>query len=183
MKLQPLSFLALLVLTACQGTPAAPAASPTTSSASPTTVPGAATTSPGGAAAGTCAAPALLVDASGKATAVGSGGASAAGGTCVPIQEAGATAIEAKSASGKYRLTLQSPKGKPDSADPKGSLVLRLYDAAGKEINSATVNLVLVHAQMGQGHGFDPNGLPAKARAEGGYSIDPVAWPMAGSGS
>ncbi len=173
--LKRLSLLTFLALTACQGAPAgAPPASTAITSPSPAA---------GGPATGSaCAAPALLVDATGKASVVGSGGASAGSGICVPVQEAGVKAIEARSAAGKYRVTLESPKGKPDSAEPKGGLVLRIYDAASaSEIKNATVALVFVHSQMGSGHGLDPNGMPVAASPDGGYKLEPLAWPMAGT--
>jgi hypothetical protein len=123
----------------------------------------------------------VLVDPAGKVSAIATGSAPVAGGTCVVVQDLGAGAIEALSVSGAYRLRLESPTGAPSSAEPRGRLRVTVRSASGGQapVVDGDVRLVLLHAEMGAGHGFDPNGVATTPEA-GGFVLDPIAWPMAG---
>ena len=163
-------LLATTLLAACQGAPATTAAAP-----SPTP--------PGPAAPGTgeCVAPAIVVDAGGKASLVKTGSAAAAAGICVPARDLGAGPADAVSVGGGYRVSLESPDGRPDATNPRGRLRAAVRSASGGQsmVVDATVRFVLFHVEMGGGHGFDPKGVPAVQEADG-YVLTPLAWPMAG---
>ncbi len=160
-----------LLIAACQGTPATPGAVITP----PPPVAGA---SPGS---GACVAPAVVLDAAGKPTVVKTGFAPGGSGICVPATDLVSRPTDVVSVGGGYRVSLLSPAGRPDSTNPTGSLRATVRASSGGQslVVDADVRFVLLHVEMGGGHGFDPNGLAA-TRDGGAYVLEPVAWPMAG---
>lgn len=167
----PALLAAPLLLAACSGVITAEPGGAT----APPPVAGAA---PGS---GACVAPAIVVDAAGKPTEVKTGFAPAGGGACVPASDLTTRPADVVSVYGGYRVTLESPTGRPDSAVPNGRLRVTVRSATGGQsaVVDAQVRLVLFHVAMGGGHGFDPNGV-VTTRDAGGYVLDPIAWPMAG---
>lgn len=163
--------IALGLLAACQGTPATPGPAITP----PPPVAGA---SPGS---GACVAPAVVVDAAGKPSVVKTGFAPASSGICVPATDLVTRPTDVVSVGGGFRVSLASPLGAPDITNPKGSLRATVRASSGGQspVVDADVRFVLLHVEMGGGHGFDPNGIAA-VRDAGGYVLEPVAWPMAG---
>lgn len=158
---------AVFVLAGCQSAAVVPAPVPTTAAVGEPAA---------------CVDPAIAIAADGKVSLQAAGGAPPAGGSCLPVRKLGATALESRSAGGKYRLTLGSPQGNLDSAEPKGTLVVKVFDAAtGAAIKDATVAISFVHSVHGQGHGLDPNGVPAPLQPDGSYMVTPIAFPMAGA--
>lgn len=165
--------LVTLLLAACQGSPAPGGAAASTP---PPPVAGA---SPGS---GACVAPAIVVDAAGKATEVPAGGFAPGGsGLCVPGRDLGAGPADVVSVGGGYRVSLESPTGAPDATNPRQSLRATIRSASGGQamVVDAAVRLVLYHVGMGAGHGFNPEGTAATQVADG-YVLEPLAWPMTG---